>query len=162
MHESSVLLSLSHPPALPTRLQYYCTTIGQYTTPPPTYRLYATDHTILVITISCKCQPSCEGGRLCRRRCAAGGCVPALSWCGVWGRRLSGVNISASSYWGRLPHVPTVVLCGKAVEAGLNGAAAGERPLRRAAAGSTGEPAGGATGGTAETAARGRRPGGDM
>jgi len=52
--------------------------------------------------------------------------------------------------------------CGKALEAGLNGAAAGERLLRRAAAGSTGEPAGGATGGTAEAAARGRRPGGDM
>ena len=46
--------------------------------------------------------------------------------------------------------------CGKAVGAGLNGAAAGERPLRRAAAGSTGEPAGCATGGTAEAAARGR------
>jgi len=57
---------------------------------------------------------------------------------------------------------PIEGLCGKAVEAGLKGAAAGERLLRRAAAGSTGEPVGGATGGTAEAAARGRRPGGDM
>jgi len=44
------------PPALPTLVQYYCTTIGQYTTPPPTSRLYAIHHTILVITISCKGQ----------------------------------------------------------------------------------------------------------
>jgi len=45
------------PPALPTLVQYYCTTIGQYTTPPPpASRLYAIHHTILVITISCKGQ----------------------------------------------------------------------------------------------------------
>jgi len=44
------------PPALPTLVQYYCTTIGQYTTPRPTSRLCAIHHTRLVITISCKCQ----------------------------------------------------------------------------------------------------------
>ena len=40
------------PPALPTLVQYYCTTIGQYTTPLPTCRLYTIHHTRLVITIS--------------------------------------------------------------------------------------------------------------
>jgi len=44
------------PPALPTLVQYYCTIIGQYMTPPPNSRLYAMHHTILVITISCKGQ----------------------------------------------------------------------------------------------------------
>jgi len=44
------------PPALPTLLQYYCMIIGQYKTPLPTSRVYAIHHTILVITISCKCQ----------------------------------------------------------------------------------------------------------
>ena len=44
------------PPALPTLLQYYCTILGQYTTPLPTSRLYAIHHTIFVITISCKGQ----------------------------------------------------------------------------------------------------------
>ena len=38
----------------------------------------------------------------------------------------------------------------------------GREAAETAAAGSTGEPAGGAMGGTAEAAARGRRPGGDM
>jgi len=47
----------SGPPALPTVLQYYCTTIAQYTTPPsPTPLFYAIHHTILLITISCKGQ----------------------------------------------------------------------------------------------------------
>ena len=44
------------PPALPTRLHYYCTLVGQYTTPLPTSRLYAVHHTILVMTISRKGQ----------------------------------------------------------------------------------------------------------
>jgi len=43
-------------PALPTLVQYYCTIIGQYTTPLPTSRVYALHHTILVITISCQGQ----------------------------------------------------------------------------------------------------------
>jgi len=47
----------SCPPALPTLVQYYCTTIGQYMTLLPTSRVYAIHHTILVITISCKGQP---------------------------------------------------------------------------------------------------------
>jgi len=46
----------SGPPALPTLLQYDCTAIGQYTTPPPTPLLYAIHHTTLVIPISCKGQ----------------------------------------------------------------------------------------------------------
>jgi len=50
------------PPALPTLGQCYCTIIGQYTTPPPNSRLYATHHTILVITVWCKGQtPSLQG-----------------------------------------------------------------------------------------------------
>ena len=44
------------PPALPTLVQYYCTIIGQYTTPLPTPRVCAIHHTILVITKSCKGQ----------------------------------------------------------------------------------------------------------
>jgi len=44
------------PPALPTLVQYYCTTIGQYTTPLPTSRLYTIHHTRLVMTISCEGQ----------------------------------------------------------------------------------------------------------
>jgi len=44
------------PPALPTLVQYYCATIGQYSTPLPTSRLYVIHHTLLVITISCKGQ----------------------------------------------------------------------------------------------------------
>ena len=48
------------PSALPTLVQDYCTTIGQYTTPPPTSRLYAIHHTIMVIKISCKGQ-RCRG-----------------------------------------------------------------------------------------------------
>ena len=44
------------PPALPTLVQHYCTSIGQYTTPLPTSRWYAIHYTILVITISCKGQ----------------------------------------------------------------------------------------------------------
>ena len=56
-----------HPPrqptALPTLVQYYCTPIGQYTTPPPNSRAYAIHRTILVITISCKGQSRTpEGG----------------------------------------------------------------------------------------------------
>jgi len=46
----------SHPPALPTLLQYFCTTIRQYTNPPSTFLVYAIHHKILVIPISCKFQ----------------------------------------------------------------------------------------------------------
>jgi len=46
----------SRPPALATPLRYYCTTIGQYTSPPPTPLLHAIHYTVLVITISCKGQ----------------------------------------------------------------------------------------------------------
>ena len=46
----------SRPPALPTLVQYYCTIIGQDTTPLPTSRLYAIHHTILVMAISCNGQ----------------------------------------------------------------------------------------------------------
>ena len=41
------------PPAFATMVQYYCTVIGQYTTPRPTSLLYDMHHTILVITILC-------------------------------------------------------------------------------------------------------------
>jgi len=44
------------PPALPTLVQYHCTAVGEYTTPPPNSRVYAIHHTRLVITISCKGQ----------------------------------------------------------------------------------------------------------
>jgi len=44
------------PPTMPTLVQYYCTIIGQYTTPLPTSRLYSIHHARLVITISCKGQ----------------------------------------------------------------------------------------------------------
>ena len=54
-HETTIL-SPPRQPALPTLVQYYCTTIGQYTPPPPTSRLYTTHHTILIITISCEGQ----------------------------------------------------------------------------------------------------------
>jgi len=40
----------------PHCFKYYCTTIGQHTTPPPTLLVYDMHHTILVITISCKGQ----------------------------------------------------------------------------------------------------------
>jgi len=43
----------SGPSALPTLLQYDCTTTRQYTTPPLTSCWYAIHHTVLVITISC-------------------------------------------------------------------------------------------------------------
>jgi len=46
----------SRPPAMPTLWQYLYTIIEQYTTPLPTSRVYAIHHTILVMTISCKCQ----------------------------------------------------------------------------------------------------------
>ena len=52
VHEATILSS-PHPPALPTLMQYYCTIIGQYSTPLPIIRVYAKHHTILVITISC-------------------------------------------------------------------------------------------------------------
>jgi len=53
----SIILLLPLPPAKPTLLQYYCTTIAQYTTPPVTSRVYAIYHAILGMAISCKGQP---------------------------------------------------------------------------------------------------------
>jgi len=44
------------PPALAALMQYDCTTIGQYTSPPPTSPLHAMHNTILVMAISCKGQ----------------------------------------------------------------------------------------------------------
>jgi len=60
------------PPALTTLLQYYCTTIGQYTSPFPNPLLYSIHRTILVVRISCKGQfvtwaedrASCRGAPL--------------------------------------------------------------------------------------------------
>ena len=63
MNQSSVHCPL--PPALPARLQYFHTSIAQYTTPPTTSRLYAIHHTILVITISCKGQIVLHQGGQC-------------------------------------------------------------------------------------------------
>jgi len=54
VHDAPVFYS-PRLPALPTLVQYYCTIIGQYTTPLSTSRLYAIHHTIL-ITIWCKAQ----------------------------------------------------------------------------------------------------------
>jgi len=45
-----------HPSALPTLLQYHCTSIPQYTTPPPTSLLNAIHDTVLALAISCKGQ----------------------------------------------------------------------------------------------------------
>jgi len=57
VHESSILACPPpRPPALPTLVQYYCTMIGQYTTPLPTSRVYAIHLTILAITVSCQDQ----------------------------------------------------------------------------------------------------------
>jgi len=48
-----------HPPlAMPTLLQYCCTTVAQDTTPPPTPLSYAIHYTISVLAISCKGQPA--------------------------------------------------------------------------------------------------------
>ena len=49
-------------PPVPTLSQCYCTSIAQYTTPPPTPHLYAIHNTILVVAISCKGQsgPRCS------------------------------------------------------------------------------------------------------
>ena len=44
------------PPALPALLQYYCTSIAQYMTPPRPPIVYAIHYTILVIPISCRDQ----------------------------------------------------------------------------------------------------------
>ena len=52
----SILLVLPRLPALLTRLQYYCTTSGQYATPPPGVLSYAIHYTILVTAISCQGQ----------------------------------------------------------------------------------------------------------
>jgi len=47
---------LAPSPALPALLQCYCTSIAQYTTPPPTPHVYAMHNTILAMAISCKGQ----------------------------------------------------------------------------------------------------------
>jgi len=59
----SILLSFPAPTCIAHPGEYYCTTIGQYTTPPPTSCLYAIHHTILVITVSCKGQAATGTGR---------------------------------------------------------------------------------------------------
>jgi len=46
------------PPALPALLRHYCTSIAQDTTLPRPPPLYAINHTILVMAISCKGQPA--------------------------------------------------------------------------------------------------------
>ena len=46
----------SGPPALPTLLQYCCTSIGQYATPHPNPLVYAIHHTTLAMAISCNGQ----------------------------------------------------------------------------------------------------------
>ena len=52
-----IILLLPLPPAKPTLLQYYCTTIAQYTTPPVTSRVYAIYHAILGMATSCEGRP---------------------------------------------------------------------------------------------------------
>jgi len=52
----SIILLLPPPPAKPTLLQYYCTTIAQYTPPTPIPPFHAIHHTISVMAISCEGQ----------------------------------------------------------------------------------------------------------
>jgi len=54
-HESIIICYLLLHLQLPKRLQYYCTTIAQFT-PPPDPPLYAVHYTILVMAISYKGQ----------------------------------------------------------------------------------------------------------
>ena len=61
LHQSIILL-LTHPSALLTRLQYYCTSNVQYTTPHPTPLVVAIHYTILAMAISCKGQVACQVG----------------------------------------------------------------------------------------------------
>jgi len=65
----SIILLCPPPPAKPTRLQYYCTAIAQYTPPHRPPPLYAIHHTILVMAISCK-------GQIGRRRCCTAAALP--------------------------------------------------------------------------------------
>jgi len=51
----------------PPLLQYYCTTIGQHALLPPTL-LYAVNHTILVMAISCQGQRAARSS-CCQSRC---------------------------------------------------------------------------------------------
>ena len=67
MHKSTLISPPPRPRALPTLVQYYCTIIGQYTTPLPTSRVYAIHHTILVISISCKGEPARDFFCLCEQ-----------------------------------------------------------------------------------------------
>jgi len=83
----------SGPPALPTLLQYYCTAIGQYTTPPSTSLLYAIHHTILVITISCKGQATAPiAFARVRRKCSP------FRRSGLCTGRLTGIYIHIPAY----------------------------------------------------------------
>ena len=60
VHESIIHSLPPRPPALTTRLQYYCTHIAQSTILPPDLVLYAIYRTILVMAISCKGQSRVE------------------------------------------------------------------------------------------------------
>jgi len=56
------------PPAKPTLLQYYCTTIARYTPLPTSPPVYAIHRTVLVMAISCNGQVVVrveDGGRVC-------------------------------------------------------------------------------------------------
>ena len=59
--------SIAPPTCIVYLWQYYCTTIAQYTPPPPTPPFYAIHHTILVMAISCKGQRLFASRRLWRR-----------------------------------------------------------------------------------------------
>jgi len=63
------------PSALATLLQYYCTTIGQYSTPSRPTLLYAIHHARLIRTISCKGQAAARNARAAASSAKAGGVV---------------------------------------------------------------------------------------
>ena len=71
VHES-VILYPPPPPALPTRLQYNCTTLARYTPCPFTPLVYAIHYIILVMAISCKGQNT-RGGRAKEKGTVEGG-----------------------------------------------------------------------------------------
>ena len=77
LHQSIILL-LPPPSALLTRLQYYCTSDVQYTTPHPTPLVVAIHYTILAMAISCKGQvmlPSLPDRRVLDSTPIAGPCL---------------------------------------------------------------------------------------
>jgi len=93
VYESNTISSPS-PPALVSLLQYYCTNIGQYTSPPPNYFSCAIHHKRLVIKISGKGQspPHYKPRPLSRSTTSA---CPLLDipitnvvWCMVYARRV--------------------------------------------------------------------------